>query len=100
MAGACLCDATANGMAASVKAHWVEQTTGDIEMKKKRSCKKCGFWVVDSECGRLGGCRRNAPVVLFEAVIDAQTNDTTNYNAVWPNTLAHDWCGEFSQYER
>jgi hypothetical protein len=75
-------------------------------------CKNCKFWDGDwmpekgdedySEHQCQGGkCRRNSPKFITAMLLMIPGEDPISnaedicFEAEWPNTLNHDWCGEF-----
>lgn len=53
-------------------------------------CRKCKWWVPALDEVRLGCCKKNAPVLLF------QIGDSSyEPRAEWPETADEDFCGQF-----
>lgn len=57
---------------------------------EQKNCSSCDNWL--SVEGASGECRSHAP----QAVV-VQVGDTTNFETLFPKTIASDWCGEFEQ---
>ena len=58
-------------------------------MERMDTCSGCRFWArVD---GPSGSCRRRAPIVTAIR----RPNGSDDVHALWPGTVADEWCGEF-----
>ena len=56
-------------------------------------CKNCGFW--DPVTDNAGRCHRRAPLVVMRGSM----GNYMDTEALWPSTLADEWCGEFEPSE-
>lgn len=65
-------------------------------MEREERCERCRFWEEwedEAEAGvRIGSCMRYAPRPR-EFSADGAAGLT--FGTDWPNTYAHQWCGEF-----
>jgi hypothetical protein len=57
---------------------------------EQNNCSSCDNWL--STEGASGECRSHAPQTVV-----VQVGDTTNFETLFPKTIASDWCGEFEQ---
>ena len=62
-------------------------------------CDHCAHWDGDPSDDRVGLCRRNPPVVLGKQVGLLAADEGYDHLGLWPETMAHDWCGEFKRKE-
>lgn len=55
-----------------------------------KTCEYCQFWHVTSPDGYEGDCKKRSPYPR------SQPADDGSHPAVWPSTIAEEWCHEFS----
>ena len=59
------------------------------------TCRTCKLWVVDERNEGIGNCRRYAPAPYISGVVNATSPYKVESAAIWPHTLAVDWCAEY-----
>lgn len=67
-------------------------------------CRTCQFWAppYDEEGDEAGECRRHAPRPNKERSQQDWHEQVPTFKeagALWPITYAHEWCGEWRQWE-
>jgi len=66
--------------------------------ERKETCSNCRFWHFAQEQPKSGFCRVNPPILAGQANVGM--NLGSNLIAVWPLTLAVNWCGEWQEQSR
>lgn len=59
-------------------------------MAVKECCAKCKYWLCHK--GKDGICRYRPPTVLCSSMRD-------QFETVWPQTQATEWCGDFAEFD-
>lgn len=81
----------------------LQRVTKSPASSTTQKCENCKFW--ERSLDALGSCRRHAPRPVYAKLMVAMLYPNLGYagtvsgdlTSEWPETLFHDWCGEFER---
>lgn len=69
---------------------------------RTKTCCTCQFWEKFGwqdtvEHSSVGECHRNAPQTIQLCQASSLGGQNAEYDAIWPETLEDEWCGEWKE---